>query len=70
MLGLDLTSLNPTTVPITFVHSVNVTIDYIRFDSEWSGNQKLITNFRNIEHVAFRGLHVDEAIEVRPTMNI
>ena len=64
MIGLDMTSLNPTSVPISFIHSSNITIDYIRFDKQWRGNQKLVTHFRNIEHVAFQGLHVDEAIEV------
>ena len=64
LIGLDLTSLNPTQVPITFVHSAKITVDYIRFDKTFAGNQKLVTKFRNVEHVAFQGLHVDEAIEV------
>ena len=65
LIGLDLTSLNPTQVPISFVHSAKITVDYIRFDKTFAGNQKLVTKFRNVEHVAFQGLHVDEAIEVR-----
>ena len=64
LIGLDLTSLNPTQVPISFVHSAKITVDYIRFDKTFAGNQKLVTKFRNVEHVAFQGLHVDEAIEV------
>ena len=65
LLGIDLTSLNPTLVPITFIHSSNITVDFIKFDKTYVGNQKLVTHFRNVEMVTFRGLHVDEAIEVK-----
>ena len=60
-----MTGLNPTKVPITFIHSTKITVDYIKFDKTYAGNQKLVTQFRNVEHVAFQGLHVDEAIEVK-----
>ena len=64
-MGLDLSNINPTTVPFSFLHSSKVTVDFIKFDKAYAGNQKLLTNFRNIENVSFQGLHVDEAIEVR-----
>ena len=64
LIGLDLTGINPSTVPFTFIHSSKVTIDFITFDKSFAGNQKLVTQFRNIESVSFQGLHVDEAIEV------
>ena len=49
---------------LTFIHSSRVTVDFITFDKSFAGNQKLVTQFRNIERVSFQGLHVDEAIEV------
>ena len=39
-------------------------MDFIKFDKSFTGNQKLVTHFRNVETVGFQGLHVDEAIEV------
>ena len=51
-------------VPFTFIHSSKVTVDFITFDKSFTGNQKLVTQFRNIESVSFQGLHVDDAIEV------
>ena len=41
-----------------------VVVDTIKFDSSFSGNQKLVLAFDNVQSVAFRGLHVDEALEV------
>ena len=64
LIGLDLTGVNPTKIPFTFIHSSKVTVDFITFDKSYAGNQKLVTKFRNIETVSFQGLHVDEAIEV------
>ena len=64
LVGLDLTGINPSTVPFTFIHSGRVTVDFITFDKSFAGNQKLVTQFHNIESVSFQGLHVDEAIEV------
>ena len=64
LIGLDLTGINPSTVPFTFIHSRKLTVDFITFDKSFAGNQKLVTQFRNIESVSFQGLHVDEAIEV------
>ena len=64
LIGLDLSGLNPTEVPFTFVHSSKITLDFIKFDKTFAGNQKLVTQFRNVETVGFQGLHVDEAIEV------
>ena len=64
LVGLDLTGINPSTVPFTFIHSSKVTVDFITFDKSFAGNQKLVTQFRNIESVSFQGLHVDEAMEV------
>jgi hypothetical protein len=63
LVGLDLTGINPSTVPFTFIHSSKDTVDFITFES-FAGNQKLVTQFHNIESVSFQGLHVDEAIEV------
>ena len=41
-----------------------IIVTICRFDKKFAGNQKLVTQFRNVERVAFQGLHVDEAIEV------
>ena len=37
-----------TQVPITFVHSARVTVDYIKFDKTFAGNQKLVTKVQFI----------------------
>ena len=57
-------SLSHPQVPITFKASQMVVVDTIKFDSSFSGNQKLVLAFDNVQSVAFRGLHVDEALEV------
>ena len=64
LVGLDITGINPSTVPFTLIHSSRLTIDFITFDKSVAVNQKLVTQFHNIESVSFQGLHVDEAIEV------
>ena len=65
MVGLDLSGINPTNISFSFLHSSKITVDFIKFDEAFFGNQKLLTTFRNIENVSFMGLHVDEAIEVK-----
>ena len=50
LLGLDLTGLNPTRVPITFVHSANVTVDYIRWGT-------IITVFTRASNEGSRRFH-------------
>jgi len=65
LIGLDLSGVNPTKVPITFRASQLIVVDTIKFDSSFSGNQKLVLAFDNVQSVAFRGLHVDEALEIR-----
>ena len=45
LIGLDLTGLNPTRVPITFVHSANVTVDYIRWGTIKPSSTKVRDDF-------------------------
>ena len=52
-------------MPLTFAASGTVVVDTIKFDQKFAGNQKLVIGFQNIQSVAFRRLHVDEALEVR-----
>ena len=64
LLGLDLTGLNPKSIPINFKNCGKISFSYITFDRQFSGGQLLKFNMETVNSVKMEDLYVSDALQV------
>ena len=64
MIGLDLTGVNPKSIPIKFKNCGKISFSYINFDRQFSGGQLLKFNMESVNSVKMEDLDVRDALQV------
>ena len=64
LIGLDLTGLNPKSIPINFKNCGQISFSYITFDRQFSGGQLLKFNMETVNSVKMENLYVSDALQV------
>jgi len=65
LIGLDLTGLNPKSIPINFKNCGQISFSYITFDRQFSGGQLLKFNMETVNSVKMENLYVSDALQIR-----
>merc|ERR1711953_1049373 len=65
MIGLDLTGVNPKSIPIKFKNCGKISFSYINFDRQFSGGQLLKFNMETVNSVKMEDLDVRDALQIK-----
>ena len=68
MLGLDLTGVNPLSIPFQFKNCGKISFSYINFDEQFAGGQILTLDMDTVTSVVMEGLDVTDALQVGVTL--
>lgn len=65
LVGLDLTGVNPTQIPIKFKNCGKVSFSFINFDRQFTGGQMIKFHLETVNSVKMEGLEVKDAMQIK-----